>query len=40
MPRAEAYYSGALSLPMHAALTDADVRRVIKTVREGLSAHD
>ena len=37
LPNAEAYYAGALSLPMHAALTDADVKRVIKTVREGLS---
>lgn len=38
LPHSEAYYAGALSLPMHAALTDADVRRVIKTVREGLDA--
>ena len=37
-PRAEAYYAGALSLPMHAGLTDADQRRVIAAVREGLSA--
>lgn len=37
LPNAEAYYAGALSLPMHAALTDADVRRVIKTVVEGLA---
>lgn len=35
---AEAYYAGALSLPMHAALTDADTRRVIAAVREGLDA--
>lgn len=38
LPAAEAYYAGALSLPMHAALTDADVRRVIAAVREGLDA--
>ena len=37
-PRAEAYYAGALSLPMHAGLTDADQRRVIAAVREGLGA--
>ncbi len=37
LPAAEAYYARALSLPMHAALTDADVRRVIATVRAGLS---
>ena len=37
-PRAEAYYAGALSLPMHAALSDADQRRVIRAVREGLAA--
>jgi UDP-4-amino-4,6-dideoxy-N-acetyl-beta-L-altrosamine transaminase len=36
-PRAEAYYAGALSLPMHAGLTDADQRRVIAAVREGLA---
>lgn len=38
LPNAEAYYAGALSLPMHAGLTDADVRRVVKAVREGLDA--
>ena len=38
LPNAEAYYAGALSLPMHAALTDADVKRVIKTVLAGLGA--
>lgn len=38
LPAAEAYYAGALSLPMHAALTDADARRVIAAVREGLDA--
>lgn len=37
MPHAEAYYAGTLSLPMHAALSDADVRRVVKAVRDGLS---
>jgi UDP-4-amino-4,6-dideoxy-N-acetyl-beta-L-altrosamine transaminase len=36
LPAAEAYYAGALSLPMHAALSAADVRRVIATVRKGL----
>lgn len=36
-PRAEAFYAGALSLPMHAGLTDADQRRVIACVREGLA---
>ncbi|MDE2141115.1 MAG: UDP-4-amino-4,6-dideoxy-N-acetyl-beta-L-altrosamine transaminase [Elusimicrobia bacterium] len=38
LPNAEGYYAGALSLPMHAALTDADVRRVIRTVFQGLDA--
>jgi UDP-4-amino-4,6-dideoxy-N-acetyl-beta-L-altrosamine transaminase len=37
LPNAEAYYAGALSLPMHAGLTDADLRRVVKAVRDGLS---
>lgn len=37
LPAAEAYYAGALSLPMHAALTDADVRRVVAAVRQGLA---
>jgi perosamine synthetase len=36
LPAAEAFYAGTLSLPMHAALTDADARRVISTVRTGL----
>ena len=36
LPSAEAYYAGALSLPMHAAMSDADVRRVIAAVRKGL----
>ena len=36
LPAAEAFYAGALSLPMHAALTDADARRVIAAVRQGL----
>lgn len=36
LPASEGYYAGALSLPMHAALTDADVRRVIRAVRAGL----
>ena len=36
LPAAEAYYAGALSLPMHAALSDADVSRVIASVRQGL----
>ena len=36
LPAAEAFYAGALSLPMHAALSDADVRRVIAAVRKGL----
>lgn len=37
LANAEAYYAGALSLPMHAGLTDADLRRVVKAVRDGLS---
>jgi dTDP-4-amino-4,6-dideoxygalactose transaminase len=37
-PVAEAYYAGALSLPMHAGLTDADIKRVVKAVEEGLAA--
>ena len=37
LPNAEAYYTGALSLPMHAGLTDADVRRIVRAVREGLA---
>lgn len=36
LPAAEAYYAGALSLPMHAAMSDADVSRVIAAVRKGL----
>ena len=32
-PNAEAYYAGALSLPMHPSLTDHDVARVIEAVR-------
>lgn len=39
LPNAEEYYAGTLSLPMHAALTGADVRRVIAAVRAGLDAH-
>ena len=38
LPNAEAYYAGTLSLPMHAGLTDADVRRVIEAVRAGLAS--
>ena len=38
MPNAEDYYSRTLSLPMHAGLTDADVRRVVKAVEDALSA--
>jgi UDP-4-amino-4,6-dideoxy-N-acetyl-beta-L-altrosamine transaminase len=34
LPQAETYYAGALSLPMYAALADADVARVIETVGE------
>lgn len=37
LPNAEVHYAGTLSLPMHAALTDADIRRVVKAVRDGLS---
>lgn len=33
LPRAEAYYEGALSLPMFPAMTDDDVENVIATVR-------
>ncbi|MFI5350624.1 MAG: UDP-4-amino-4,6-dideoxy-N-acetyl-beta-L-altrosamine transaminase [Elusimicrobiota bacterium] len=36
MPRAEDFYARALSLPMHSALTDADVRRVVAAVRGAL----
>lgn len=32
-PNAEAFYAQALSLPLYPALTDADVQRVIQTVR-------
>lgn len=32
-PNAEAFYAGALSLPMHPSLTDADASRVIAAVR-------
>lgn len=35
-PNAEAFYSEEISLPMHAALTDAEVDRVIEAVRESL----
>ncbi len=34
LPQAEAYYAGAISLPMYPALGDADVATVIATVRE------
>jgi len=37
-PHAEAYYAGCLSLPMFPALTDADVLRVVATVRAVLGA--
>lgn len=37
LPNAEDYYARTLSLPMHAALTDADVRRVVKAVEDALS---
>lgn len=33
-PGAEHYYDGCLSLPLHAALTDADAERVVSAVRE------
>ncbi len=36
-PHAETFYAGSLSLPMHAGLTDADQRRVVAAVREGLA---
>jgi len=34
---AERYYNGCLSLPLHAALTDADAARVVSAVREVFS---
>jgi perosamine synthetase len=36
-PSAERYYNGCLSLPLHAALTDADATRVVSAVREVFS---
>jgi len=36
-PRAEAYYSGAITIPLHPGLTDADVEYVIKSVRSTIS---
>ncbi len=36
LANAEAYYAGALSLPMHAALSDVDLRRIVRCVEEGL----
>jgi perosamine synthetase len=36
-PGAESYYNGCLSLPLHAALTDADAERVVAAVREVVS---
>jgi UDP-4-amino-4,6-dideoxy-N-acetyl-beta-L-altrosamine transaminase len=36
-PSAERYYGGCLSLPLHAALTDADAQRVVSAVREAVS---
>ena len=36
-PGAERYYGGCLSLPLHAALTDADAERVVSAVREVVS---
>lgn len=38
MPHAEGVYARTLSLPMHAGLTDADVRRVVRAVEDALSA--
>jgi dTDP-4-amino-4,6-dideoxygalactose transaminase len=35
-PEAEAYYERCLSLPMFAALTDADLSRVSNALREAL----
>ena len=35
-PHAEAYYAGAISLPMYAALTDAQQQRVVDAVRAAL----
>ena len=36
-PSAERYYGGCLSLPLHAALTDADAKRVVSAVCEAVS---
>jgi perosamine synthetase len=36
-PSAERYYNGCLSLPLHAALTDADAARVVSAVRKVFS---
>ena len=36
-PGTERYYGGCLSLPLHAALTDADAERVVSAVREVVS---
>jgi UDP-4-amino-4,6-dideoxy-N-acetyl-beta-L-altrosamine transaminase len=36
-PQAEAYYAGALSLPMYATLTDAQQDRVVTCLREALA---
>jgi dTDP-4-amino-4,6-dideoxygalactose transaminase len=33
-PGTEAYYEQCLTLPLHAALTDADAERVVSAVRE------
>ncbi len=36
-PNAEAYYAGALSLPLHARLTEAEQDRVVASLREALA---
>jgi perosamine synthetase len=35
-PNAEKYYASALTLPLHAAMTDSDVARVVAAVSDGL----
>ena len=36
LPGADAYYASCLSLPLHAAMTDADVERVVQALKRGV----
>jgi len=38
-PEAEAYYQEAISLPMHAGLTDSELTRVVSAVKNSMSRY-